>query len=336
MAGYQNIAINKNQIWSCKKEYNDEFGNLIKGDHDFFVLVLSAPKKLNKMLYMRVQPVSSMVSYKAEDDVLIEDNAILGYPFIIETWNEQPVLTIVLEKYIGTISDYFPFTSEPSSLTEEQIEFRNNEVKNSAYLRQSVLSNLAFNESKVSKKTIVTYWPQLLIAASLIGVILLLWQPTKVTNRKAPELYAYVAPDKIELIKTGDQLRGTEYAVPGMSYQNSERAIEGLTYFDSGDFKDAVGPLEGIDSLNYHPEILFYLALAQLKSNQNSEAIQNLEYLTSIKNFKSSQLVYYYLSLGYIQSGEIVKARRILRSIIENKQQYSKTASEILSKLRWF
>jgi len=336
MAGYQNIAINKNQIWSCKMEYNDEFGNLIKGDHDYFVFVLSAPKKLNKMQYMRVQPISSLVSYKAEDDVLIEDNAILGYPFIIETWNEQPVLTIVLDKYIRTLSDYFPFTSEPSSLTEEQIEFRNNEVKNSAYLRQSVLSNLAFNESKISKKTIVTYWPQLLIAASLFGVIFLLWQPTKIPNKKAPELYAYVSPDKIVLIKTEDQLRGTEYLVPGMSPQNSENAIEGLTYFDTGDFNNAVGSFERIDSLNYHPDILFYLAIAQLKSNRSIEAIKNFEYLTSRIDFKSTELAYYYLSLGYIQSGEIVKGRRMLRSIVKTNQQYAKAASEILTKLRWF
>jgi tetratricopeptide (TPR) repeat protein len=175
-----------------------------------------------------------------------------------------------------------------------------------------------------------------LIAASLIGVVLLLWQPTKIPNKKAPELYAYVSPDKIELIKTEDQLRGTEYLVPGMSSQNSESAIEGLTYFEIGDFKNAVGYFERIDSLDSHPDVLLYLSIAQLKSNRSIDAIKNFEYLASIKDFKSSELVNYYLSLGYIQSGEIVKARRILRRIIENKRQYSKEASEILSKLRWF
>ena len=45
--------------------------------------------------------VSPFVEFKADDDIFCNDSSIIGFPFIIETWNEQPILLDLIDNYLG-------------------------------------------------------------------------------------------------------------------------------------------------------------------------------------------------------------------------------------------
>lgn len=180
-------------------------------------------------------------------------------------------------------------------------------------------------------------WRILSVAAVFTGLLgFFILQPTRTSNELILNSYSLSFPDKIQKNKFQEPLRGQEYYIPYLSENNSENAIAGLSYFERKDFQAALESFGRIDNLSKHPDLLLYMSISQMKLNQNEIAIRNLEYLVSIKDFKYSEPAYYYLSLGYIQKGKILKAREILKRLVKNNGEYSAVAVEILSKLRWF
>lgn len=55
-------------------------------------------------MFVRVCPISPFVEMASENDQICEEESITGFPFFIERWNEQPILTEILDKYVG---DYY-------------------------------------------------------------------------------------------------------------------------------------------------------------------------------------------------------------------------------------
>jgi hypothetical protein len=141
--------IEKNQIWLCEKDYYDALGNRITSEIPFIVVIVNDVHAYAEQAVVRVQPISPFTEYEAEDDILITDDTIVGFNFIIETWNEQPILTSILSEYIGSIHPEANDIrrSKELSLNKDQKEFRKAEIVNTAYLRQSIISLLKYEEN---------------------------------------------------------------------------------------------------------------------------------------------------------------------------------------------
>jgi hypothetical protein len=141
--------IKKGQIWLCKQEYYDALGNQIIGNTPYLVLVISNTENIANESFVRIHPISPFTEFQAADDILISDNSITGFEFIIETWNEQPILTELLDEYVGELDNDEAMVHETEvNLSNNQKEFRKAEIRNTEYLRQSINSLIEFNELK--------------------------------------------------------------------------------------------------------------------------------------------------------------------------------------------
>jgi hypothetical protein len=142
----------KGQIWLCKQKYYDAFGNEIIGNIPYLVVTINDVEQLANEDFIRIQPICSFTEFAAVDEILVNDKTIVGFDFIIETWNEQPILTELLAEYVGTINiDCFTINNAELSLSKVQQEFRKSEIRNTSYLRQSINSMIEFEEQKEGK-----------------------------------------------------------------------------------------------------------------------------------------------------------------------------------------
>lgn len=156
--------IQKNQIWTVKSEYDDFQGISQKTSHPFIVLINSEQEEIEDENYTRVFIVSPFIELATQSDEVCNDPSIIGFPILIETWNDQPILTELLNEYVGyyesksiSKTEVFELATEPNSeysksnieiLSEEQKEFRNIEISRAKYINHSVLSLLSFLENR--------------------------------------------------------------------------------------------------------------------------------------------------------------------------------------------
>ena len=168
-----------NQIWSVKNEYYDFLGYHQKADHPFIVLINNELDDFEQEDFVRINVISPFTEFAGTDDIVCNDASIIGFPFLIETWNEQPVLVDLLDEYLG----YFEFKSEISlfdrrfskgfykkeenllkeseivysnnkdengsgKLSQYQREFRDLEVSKAKYLNNSMMALLSFMENR--------------------------------------------------------------------------------------------------------------------------------------------------------------------------------------------
>lgn len=92
----------ENQLWTVQSSYLDFEGNMQHAKHKLIVMIVSGPDYLDSdTSFVRVCPISPFVEMSSEADCICDDSSIIGFPFVVETWNEQPVLTEILDKYVG-------------------------------------------------------------------------------------------------------------------------------------------------------------------------------------------------------------------------------------------
>lgn len=133
--------IKRNQIWSIKDEYMDYEGILQKAIHPFLVLVTSDPELLdNETEFVRVYPISPFVEKASSNDIICSDPAIVGFPFLVESWNEQPVLTEILDKYVA---NYNVDESVVEVNHNSSSDFKDIEVSNAKFLNHSILAYMS-------------------------------------------------------------------------------------------------------------------------------------------------------------------------------------------------
>jgi len=144
----------RGQLWLIKPTYEDYFINRVESDMPFIVLIVEANDTLENELFSRVQPVSIFTEFVAGDDYVVNDPSLIGFPFLVETWNEQPVLNEILDYSLGSfdIDQHISFKGNVD-LTEQKAAFRKLEVDNTAFLRHSVLSYLKFLEERQTEDT---------------------------------------------------------------------------------------------------------------------------------------------------------------------------------------
>ena len=137
-------SLSSGQIWLTKKEYIDFEGNEIEGKMPYYVYLSDNSTDFMDMSYIRVQPLSLFLEFAANDDILVDDENITGFRFFIETWNEQPLATYLLDSYIGKL-DLIGFSKiTDRKLSQSHNDFRKYEIRNTAFLRQSVISYLSW------------------------------------------------------------------------------------------------------------------------------------------------------------------------------------------------
>ncbi|MEA3495956.1 MAG: hypothetical protein U9R42_07970 [Bacteroidota bacterium] len=144
--------IKKGQIWLCKQQYFDAFGNEIIGNSPYLVFVVSDVDKFANENFIRIQPISPFTEFIANDELLIKDKSVIGFDFIIETWNEQAILTELLDEFVGNVViGNLKIDETELSLSKNQKEFRKAEIRNTAYLSQSIKSLIEFEELSEEK-----------------------------------------------------------------------------------------------------------------------------------------------------------------------------------------
>ena len=105
--------IKENQIWTIKRSYMDYEGILQSAAAPIMVLLVSQEEMIGEDgMFVRVCPISPFVEMASENDQICEEESITGFPFFIERWNEQPILTEILDKYVGDYYEHMPFFIE--------------------------------------------------------------------------------------------------------------------------------------------------------------------------------------------------------------------------------
>lgn len=141
-------SVKQNQIWSIKKEYLDYEGTLQINQVPMLVLSTTDPEYLDDDNgFIRVCPITPFVEMAADSDQVCDDLSILGFPFMIETWNEQPILLDLLDKFCGHY--YADMTEQNDSLNMDQRKFRELEISRARFLNHSIIAYT--NESDRAK-----------------------------------------------------------------------------------------------------------------------------------------------------------------------------------------
>lgn len=203
------------QVWLVDTSYFDYYGQLITTPYPFIVVIVDASGQLEGESFCRVQPISPFVELAANDDFIYKETDLVGFPFLVETWNEQPILPEILSYSVGYL-DYEGRNQELNqqvSLTKEQQAFRIFEVDNSTYLRHSVLSYLRFLEERQTTDTGVVInineravFPKLYVNDIIVEESYAIAAKTKIDNQnKYFELTDTIGKDSIKIrIKRND------------------------------------------------------------------------------------------------------------------------------------
>jgi len=140
------------QIWSTKNKIHTIFAEEIRTYYPYFVFVKTRPQRVvDKYSIIRVQPISFITEFASEGDIYFDETNSLDRPFIIETWNEQPMLEANLDFFIGEIKKTNIDTNLIQKNTESSSkiisQFRYLEIENTHYLRRPVLALIEYYET---------------------------------------------------------------------------------------------------------------------------------------------------------------------------------------------
>lgn len=242
-------TIQKGQIWTVKNEYNDFLGFKQNTSHPFIVIVNSEIDFIEEECYVRVFIISPFIEMRSISDEMCSDPSIIGFPFIIETWNDQPILTDIFNEYLGYYdlkspqvlrTDTLELVNEPISeysnkrsnlLYEMQREFKNIEISRAKYINHSVLALLSFLENKIEKTDdstkiitpnnrgkIIKMFVRFTSVAAILLLIISIW-----INKHQNEeflLSDFDLKDSQELIAKLEPSKNIEY------YQNNSRGLD--------------------------------------------------------------------------------------------------------------
>jgi len=134
-----------NQIWSVKTEYFDFLGKKQNTLHPFLVSLLTDIDEYEEEKFVRVAVISPFTELASKQDELCNDLSIVGFPFLVEAWNDQPVLTEILDEYLG----YFEpkdVAYRKENLSKNQQQFRETEISRAVFLNNSISALVGFVE----------------------------------------------------------------------------------------------------------------------------------------------------------------------------------------------
>lgn len=186
----------------------------------------------------------------------------------------------------------------------------------------------------------VIKWASLAAAACLI---LLIWQPQKSSGgqlfdqylEESHELVPSISSAALESYSDEGDYRGGEQVIKNFTQQESEQIFSAIEMLEKRDFLNAKRMLlsAGV-SRGKSPEMLVYLAIAQLNTNEVELGVANLEYLNNEANHVLGEEGKFHLAMAYLKTGEKLKGKTILKSLVEQKSKYSDQAGKFLKELR--
>lgn len=137
--------IKQNQIWTIKQQYLDYEGEMQTASHPYMVILISDIEELDSNnSFVRVCPITPFIEMASTSDQVCTDASVVGFPFMIETWNEQPILIEILGSYVGEY--YTENIPSDQELTDEIKKFREIEISNARFLNHSILSYINDSE----------------------------------------------------------------------------------------------------------------------------------------------------------------------------------------------
>ena len=198
-------------------------------------------------------------------------------------------------------------------------------------------------DSKPKPKVISLSWMKYTSIAAIFIIGFMIWQPNKITNDKLFSQYnsevsiiQSIDYQKIATVSESGGVRGGEILFKNFTKSETEEAMEAIELFKNNNFENSKRILITLNPKEKNNQLLLFLAIAQLKTNEVNEAVSNLEYLNAISNYEFSDEAKFHLALGYIKQNEKKKAKVLFVTLVTNDSKYSKPSEEILDKIRWF
>lgn len=146
------------QIWSTLG-YNKLLDDKVyKSFFPCCVLVVTQPEaKLDGELVIKVRPISVFTEFRSQNDVYIEDEDMLGQPFIVENWNELPMMVSGLGNCICYLEENIFKANLLNDNSKEMApnlisQFQYWETNNNWYLSYPVMDLLYRNEKKLNNR----------------------------------------------------------------------------------------------------------------------------------------------------------------------------------------
>lgn len=308
-----------------RKEFEIEMGTnfKLKESIELQRLIIKELKRQSLLSFFQ-----NVEKKKAKSNSLIPaGDEIETSDFIIE--EEHPSSEAVLE---NSISEEYS-SAHSYSYYNKLKKYKSRNIAASKVIKESTAH-------PASKKFYINNKWILAAAAVLIGVIFIIWQPHLSSNQSIYDSYAFAyTPDNLLISNSAINTRGD--GVYFENFSSSENALisEAFQLYNEQDYNSAKLIFERVlRPRNRNIELLFYMSLAQLFSNDNEKAIENLIYLVAQN---SNEYIFhndymYYLALAYIKNNQPRKARKILKVLVKNNEAYSSQARSILKTIRWF
>lgn len=198
-------------------------------------------------------------------------------------------------------------------------------------------------DSKPKPKVISLSWMKYASIAAIFIIGFMIWQPNKLSNEDLFSQYnseesiiQSIDYQKISTVSESGGVRGGEILFKNFTKSETEEAMEAIELFKNNNFEKSKRILITLNPKEKNNQLLLFLAIAQLKTNEVNEAVSNLEYLNAISNYEFADEVKFHLALGYINQNKKRKAKDLLVTLASANNKYSQTSQEILDNIRWF
>lgn len=176
------------------------------------------------------------------------------------------------------------------------------------------------------------------IAAAILGLVFIIWQPHKTSNNGVYSKYAlaYAGSNLLESdnnVKT----RGGAIYFENLNPTENQKIDEALSFYYKEEYSKAKTLFEQVlVPREKNTELVLYMAISELYSNDFDKAINNLRYLNNLNDYIFKEPSAFYLALAYIKTNQIHKARKLLNDLRQGDSEYASQANEMLTRMRWF
>lgn len=214
--------------------------------------------------------------------------------------------------------------------------------------RQELKKKLKIIDKSVESKkpwtiTIRPYLKILGIAASILLVIGI-WQPQHFSDEKLYSDYlsnldnnSIADYTKTDIVIEQNGLRGEEKHFQNYNDIETNQLLEAIANVKQKRFEYALGIFNTHHVVKEkNPGLALYLSIAQLNTDNLSDAILNLEYLTKLSGFLYHDESKFHLAYAYLKLGERSKAKELLKELASSQSKFSDQAKLTLDKIRWF
>jgi len=160
-----------------------------------------------------------------------------------------------------------------------------------------------------------------------VGVFLIFYNTS--TNEKLFSRYFDPYENDLVMSSRSDQMPDV---LADLKPEQVEKIITGMKNYDRGKFEKASQYLDQ-DFIKEKDEIRFYLALSQLADGQDTQAINNLERLVKIPQFRYNKEVSWYLALALLKTEKEDESRTLLVQISKSNSPFSRKAKALLDEI---